>query len=313
MVPPATPQRPALAEIDVNSLSSVSARQSAPKPKRGPSRRTLEVIQSIPYKLPAPLKRNRVVASPNKKMQIILYLIYHRIKVVDDGHQLQRRCLPGLEYDGDWRPPTAQEAALHFLMLERTIRKIWTERHNIIQLQRKQKISRSAREGKWGDFEAELARQFIDWRQQGLKVLKSWLWRRARTIFELLSLGETFCFSPGWFNNFCKRWDISFCRLTYQAQKVPEEYTWLVNSFLCFVRRNYFWHFRYLGQYSHKYGYIGDNKEGNSGDWMKYRLSNILNIDEVPIPFEFFDGYTYELKGERTITGSVTNSSWNKR
>ena len=36
-------------------------------------------------------------------------------------------------------------------------------------------------------------------------------------------------------------------------------------------------------------------------------------MDEVPIPFEFFDGCTYHLKGEHTITGSVSNTSWSKR
>src|SRR5206468_4066847 len=35
--------------------------------------------------------------------------------------------------------------------------------------------------------------------------------------------------------------------------------------------------------------------------------------DEVPIPFEFFDGSTYTLIGEKSVTGSVSNSSWSKR
>ena len=36
-------------------------------------------------------------------------------------------------------------------------------------------------------------------------------------------------------------------------------------------------------------------------------------MDEVPILFEFFDGYTYHPMGERTVTGSITNTSWSKR
>lgn len=45
----------------------------------------------------------------------------------------------------------------------------------------------------------------------------------------------------------------------------------------------------------------------------RFQLSCILNLDEVPIPFEFFDGCTYHLKGEHTVTGSVSNTSWSKR
>ena len=35
-------------------------------------------------------------------------------------------------------------------------------------------------------------------------------------------------------------------------------------------------------------------------------------MDEVPIPFEFLDGYTYHIYGEKTITGKTDRSRWGK-
>ena len=40
---------------------------------------------------------------------------------------------------------------------------------------------------------------------------------------------------------------------------------------------------------------------------------NILNMDEVPIPFKFLDGYTYHIYGEKTITGKTDRSRWGKQ
>ena len=38
---------------------------------------------------------------------------------------------------------------------------------------------------------------------------------------------------------------------------------------------------------------------------LKLELSNILNIDEVPIPFKFLNSYTYYICGEKTIIGKI--------
>jgi len=44
-----------------------------------------------------------------------------------------------------------------------------------------------------------------------------------------------------------------------------------------------------------------------------FRLSNILNLDETPIPFEYLDGKTYEIKGSRTVSGKTDGNGWDKR
>lgn len=38
-----------------------------------------------------------------------------------------------------------------------------------------------------------------------------------------------------------------------------------------------------------------------------------MNFDEVPLPFEFTDGVTYELQGTKTISGKSDRSGWGKR
>jgi hypothetical protein len=47
--------------------------------------------------------------------------------------------------------------------------------------------------------------------------------------------------------------------------------------------------------------------------FQRFKLSQILNIDEVLIPWEFLDGCTYGLQGSKTITGKSDQSGWDKR
>lgn len=268
------------------------------------------------YKLAPAVKRSIHYISPKKKIQIILYLMHHRIKV--EPWEQKRRCLEGLEYDGDWRPPTAPETGDHFKVPPQTIRNIWANRYKIVDMSRKDRRTKSG-EGRERHpaFELELFRQFVEWRQMGRKVSRFWFKRRAKTIFETFNGQELvstsmvsncmripiksdlrqdlkFSYSNGWFQAFCRRWDISWRRLTHAGQRLPSHYLELINRFVRFIRRN--------SIIRTSFGVV----------W-RFPLSHIMNMDEVPIPFEFFDGYTYHLKGEHTVTGTVQNTSWSKR
>ncbi|KAJ3454583.1 hypothetical protein MRS44_013183 [Fusarium solani] len=39
----------------------------------------------------------------------------------------------------------------------------------------------------------------------------------------------------------------------------------------------------------------------------------ILNLDETPIPFEYLDGFTWEMRGAKSVPGKSDRSGWNKR
>jgi hypothetical protein len=81
-----------------------------------------------------PLQRTWHGVSPHKKLQIILYLMHHRIET--DGSTQRQRTLRGLEWDGLRRPPTAKETSAHFKVPERTVRDIWYSRETIVAMGR---------------------------------------------------------------------------------------------------------------------------------------------------------------------------------
>jgi hypothetical protein len=39
----------------------------------------------------------------------------------------------------------------------------------------------------------------------------------------------------------------------------------------------------------------------------------IINLDETPLPFEFFNGYSYDFKGAIIVAGRFERSGWEKR
>jgi len=45
----------------------------------------------------------------------------------------------------------------------------------------------------------------------------------------------------------------------------------------------------------------------------RYGLSNIINMDQTPLPFEYLEGQTYNNNGERMIWVQGSQSGWDKR
>lgn len=45
----------------------------------------------------------------------------------------------------------------------------------------------------------------------------------------------------------------------------------------------------------------------------RYRLRNVCNMDQTPLPFEFLSGQTYTTKGEKTVWVKGAVSGWDKR
>ena len=44
-----------------------------------------------------------------------------------------------------------------------------------------------------------------------------------------------------------------------------------------------------------------------------YLFSNILNMDQTPLPWEYLEGKTYEFKGSKTVWVRTRRSGWDKR
>lgn len=95
---------------------------------------------------------------------------------------------------------------------------------------------------------------------------------------------------------FKRRWEVSYRAKTKQATKTPAESRPLIEQWLLFNRRN---------------------TQVRSGKTplhiSRYFLSNIYNMDQTPLPFEFLDGKTYDFKGSKTVWVKAIRSGWLKR
>lgn len=79
----------------------------------------------------------------------------------------------------------------------------------------------------WPDLEADLYRQFLDWRDLGRRVNQAWFRRRSKAIFRSLYHDvdpATFQFSQGWFNGFLDQHRISLRFITKKSQQTPTGY-----------------------------------------------------------------------------------------
>ena len=45
----------------------------------------------------------------------------------------------------------------------------------------------------------------------------------------------------------------------------------------------------------------------------RFLPGRIMNMDETPIPFEYLDGHTYDIRGKKTTSGKSERSGWSKR
>ena len=93
-----------------------------------------------------------------------------------------------------------------------------------------------------------------------------------------------FRFSKNWFRQFLRRQHISLRKRTNQSQKQPEEYREAVQSFHQFIRK------------------AAEPKEHEKDQEVgKFKLENIVNMDQTPMPFEIGTDATYNETGCRTV------------
>jgi hypothetical protein len=118
-------------------------------------------------------------------------------------------------------------------------------------------------------------------------------------------LPELFVFSNGWFEGFKKRHCIVRRRITKAATKLPDEVISTVNEFIQFIRRN--------NRQESFAATILQSSPSKTQSFQRYPTRLIVNLDETPLPFEFLNGYTYEVQGKKTIAGKSERSGWGKR
>jgi hypothetical protein len=122
----------------------------------------------------------------------------------------------------------------------------------------------------------------LEKRQLGRNVGEKWIRRHARleyerlwpervTIVEKRKVFAGMAFSSGWFTGFLKRKHLSLRQPTKRAQAVPGDYKDKITSWLQFNRR--------------------------AQARFNFELSEISNMDQTPIAFEFLDNRTYDTIG----------------
>jgi hypothetical protein len=113
------------------------------------------------------------------------------------------------------------------------------------------------------------------------------LWPERVTIVEKRKVFSGIAFSKSWFSAFLKRKHLSLRASTKRAQVVPADYRDKITSWLQFNQR--------------------------AQARFNFELSEIANMDQIPIAFEFLNSRTYDTIGVRTVFTKQTGSGWDQR
>jgi len=134
----------------------------------------------------------------------------------------------------------------------------------------------------------------------GRVVRPKWFERTSKRLFTEIYPYSTieFCFSDGWFSRFLHRNDITLRIITNQAQETPAQHCEMIINVLCFNRRN---------------SQLQDGSEDTVHSVGQYLTSNIVNMDQTPLAWEYLEGKTYEMKGNKTVWAKSQKSGWGKR
>ena len=133
--------------------------------------------------------------------------------------------------------------------------------------------------------EDKLYKEFLDLRKEGQKVKRGWFDNRAKQLMnELYPDVKDFKYSDKWIRRFCKRNNISLCKITHASQHAPVNLSATIFKFhakLLRVRRR-----------------------GN------FQLGDIANMDQTPLPD---DGKTYNKAGSNEVWSASAASGLDKR
>jgi len=260
------------------------------KKKPGPKRRPLSV---------ALLKPKNPTLNPHRS-----YTVNYKLRILS---YWSSKCIPC--GPTRFREPTRAEVADRFQIPATNLSR-WRREEEAGHYQeakgRQHRVLGGGRQRRWKEMERELFELFRERRAMGRPVRRSWFRRVSKELIEKhYGEGEAnlFCFSNGWFRGFLSWHQISLRAITNKASKLPQDFGEAILNWMRFNRRN---------------SQIREATSMEQGDLPaaigRYRLQNICNMDQTPVPYEFIEGHTYNIKGEKTIwMQSSQTSGWDKR
>jgi len=137
-------------------------------------------------------------------------------------------------------------------------------------------------------------------------VRRSWFRQNAKRLYTETYSDTTvsqFCFSNGWFRGFLSWHMITLRAITNKASHLPIDYIDALVNWMKFNRRN--------SQLRPESPSAPSDTPGEVG---RYRLGNICNMDQTPLPFEYLSCRTYNQQDEKTIwVQGSQQSGWEKR
>jgi transposase-like protein len=171
------------------------------------------------------------------------------------------------------------------------LRKWQKDVNKIRSLQKGSRKGKLSHPAQFPVLEDRLHALILEKRQLGRRVGENWIRRNARLEFERLwpervSIVEKkkvfagMAFSNGWFTGFLRRKQLSLRQPTKRARVVPGDYKDKITSWLQFNRR--------------------------AQAKFNFELSEIANMDQTPISFEFLDNKTYDTTGAGSVATYAT-------
>ena len=183
-----------------------------------------------------------------------------------------------------YRDNTLYATSKHFGLNTKTILRWAADQDKIRKSKKGSKHVKHQRKAVYPDMEEVLYQEYQEHRRKGLKVKGYWFKARARQLMSEMHPDAPFRVSEGWFTGFKVRHFISFRRSTNTAQRPPADKMDLIRQFHREIRKT---------------AAVGGGDEQQSVG--RFKLSQIANMDQTPLPFSFCEGPTYADTGEKTV------------
>jgi len=168
------------------------------------------------------------------------------------------------------------------------------------------RLGGGGRQRQWWEMERVLYEEFRLQRAIGRIVRRGWFRRVSKESFTKVYPGketQLFKFGNSLFRGFLQVHQISLRFITNTASKLPADFANAILDWMKFNRHN---------------SQQRPDDERGEGDLPgmvgRYRLQNICNMDQTPLPFKYLEGQTYSTIGEKTIWAqSSSQFGWDRR